>query len=253
MIDHKSANYRVFRENIRSYNSAFACATFRVNQCPLKITRKGPYLLKILGQVYHIATTNLYNDDNINPRNGQIYIYDPHEAVNYRSGTQNTLPEILEKIENLLHKVYPYAKLYKILNDKYIESGDDELTLNFVKYKYDDMRRYNLPVSGEVAAVIVSKDGAIPHDVDLCVYPKNDRYHKIMNKNSPHVDSLCFPILFPKGDLGWTYSSTCEGSKHITALQYYSHRLSYREEVFSPVLYAGRFNTTVYNSCIYNH
>ena len=196
LIDHKSPNFRGFQENIRSYNSAFACATFCVNQCQAKNTSKGSYILKMYGQIYHIVTTSLYTDTN--PRNGQIYIYDPHEALNYRSGTQNTLPQILEKIENLLHNLYPYAKLYKTLNEKYIESGDGELTLNFVRYKYDDIRRYNLPISGEVAAVIVSKGGAIPHDVDLCVYPKNDQHRQIMNKNSPHVDPLRFPIHFQK-------------------------------------------------------
>ena len=48
---------------------------------------------------------------------------------------------------------------------------DNEYTLNFVKYEFDDKRRYNSPTSSEVALIIMSKDGSIP-DVDLKVYPK---------------------------------------------------------------------------------
>ena len=88
-----------------------------------------------------------------------------------------------------------------------------------------------------------------------------------MNKLSHHVDPIVFPIFFPSGDLGWSigYNKTPNASKnknsieynktsntkkkkvlgiqqHLTALQYYSYRLSYRpnEKNFSPLLYGGR-------------
>ena len=96
-----------------------------------------------------------------------------------------------------------------------------------------------------------------------------------LNKFSYHVDPMVFALLFPLGDLGWSFynkhpneKQKCfnektkylneknkypdknnkwpnEKKKHdnektcLTILQYYLYRLSYRPKNFSPILFGG--------------
>ena len=65
-----------------------------------------------------------------------------------------------------------------------------------------DCRRYNEPTHNEVAAVFVGEDGAPPANRDIVVYPR-DRQPERIPYMSAHTDPMCYPILFPRGELGW--------------------------------------------------
>lgn len=106
-----------FRKNIRSYNSAFAFATFNANV--QNFSSNGPYMLKIQGQVYHTTSSSLRSTND--PRNGQIYIYDVKDAIDFRLKTDNTHRSIVEIIEKVMQKNNSYSKQYKTLNETYLQ------------------------------------------------------------------------------------------------------------------------------------
>ena len=236
-----------FRDHIRAYNSSFGFATFGAHIDDMR--GRGPPLIKIQGQVYHHATTSLVNMEGNAPRNGQIYIYeDIDEAAKMR--LELKYPNLTRRLENLLRNVNPYAQKYKMLHEM-TKSGQENYMLQFIKYAFDDKRRYNKPTSSEVAMIIVSKDGCVPC-ADLKVYPrqKDGRETTILSQTSQHADPMTFPLLFPHGDLGWTYNMFTNKGKKITPLQYYGHRLSLRpDEPFNPLLNAGRLTQQYVINC----
>ena len=98
----------------------------------------------------------------------------------------------------------------------------------------------------------MSKDGSVPH-IDLKAYPiqENDSETTILCQTSQHSDPMTFPLLFPHGDLGWTYNMVSKKGKKITPVQYYGHRLALRpSKLFNPLLNAGRL-TQQYVICCY--
>lgn len=202
-----------FRSNIRSYNSAFSFASFHATFCDFKY--KGPPLLKIHGQVYHMGTSSLHTDHN---QEMDKFIYnDGHTALQLRSNCGSTDPDIMINIEKLLRNINPYAKLYKTLHEKYEDSdANKEFTLNFVRFNCDDKRIYNKPITGEIAAIIISKDGAVPKNIDFRIFPKHHREFEIMPKTSQHVNAMTFPLSYPSGDLGWGYEMKQMKENNIT-------------------------------------
>ena len=82
--------------------------------------------------------------------------------------------------------------------------------------------------------IIISENDEIPESFDLCIYPKlenNLPTHTTVNKLSMHLMPMLFPLIFPSGDLAW-YPGHKQNNKvttQLSALQYYSYRLSYRD------------------------
>ena len=64
--------------------------------------------------------------------------------------------------------------------------------------------RYNLPRTAECAPLIVSTEGKIPSSINICTHPKSnsklENSYSYINKLSHHLNSLLFPLLFPKRD-----------------------------------------------------
>ena len=67
-----------------------------------------------------------------------------------------------------------------------------------------DMRRYNKPRQYELVVVFRSNEGTPPTDRDIAVWPKDPatKVYRISDK-CEHVDPLAYPLLFPRGELGW--------------------------------------------------
>jgi hypothetical protein len=62
---------------------------------------------------------------------------------------------------------------------------------------------------------------------------------------SAHTDPMCYPILFPRGDLGWHNSMQHVEERRtatrtrLTMQQFYGHRLAVRDG-FSPIHRSGK-------------
>ena len=67
-----------------------------------------------------------------------------------------------------------------------------------------DMRRYNKPKQYEPVVVFRSNDGTPPTDRDIAVWPRDPatKVYRISD-TCEHVDPLAYPLLFPRGELGW--------------------------------------------------
>ncbi len=104
----------------------------------------------------------------------------------------------------------PYASAFKHMHAVEQEEEERAAELDqepqivrlFFKHGPECRRRYNEPTHNEVAAVFVGEDGAPPVNRDIVVYPA-DRQPERTSYMSSHADPMCYPILFPRSDIGW--------------------------------------------------
>ncbi|XP_046434513.1 uncharacterized protein LOC124186674 [Neodiprion fabricii] len=200
----------------------------------------GPYVMKIIGDVSYKISTSLETANNNRPRYGQIYIYDVQTQLALRENDARRA-SLLEIIGRLIIDINPYAANFKTTYERFVK-GESLVRLNFIALKEDDRRRYNAPTCGELAALIVSDDGAVSENIEVQVFPKQDRAVGYVPRYSHHVDPMTFPLLFPSGDLGWSYNMKHVGTnKEISPVQYYGHRLALRRgEAQNQLLRSGR-------------
>ena len=166
-----------------------------------------------------------------------------------RSPVKN--PGVMEVINRVMLEFSPYARAYSQMHA--VEQAEEldaaeldrqpQVVRLFFK-RGPDCRRYNEPTHNEVAAVFLGEDGAPPAERDIVVYPR-DRPPERISYMSCHVDPMCYPILFPRGDLGWH-----DGMRHVeahrtatrnrlTMQQFYGYRLAVRGG-FSPIHASGK-------------
>lgn len=94
---------KLFRKNIRAYNSIFALTSFGFNYKDLVSSRKGVCSFKGQGQAYHDLPSLIPQDDR--PRYFQLYFYDTeHELANKMLILQdaNLSEEVMGKIRQIM-------------------------------------------------------------------------------------------------------------------------------------------------------
>ena len=159
--------------------------------------------------------------------------------------------DIMQVIQNVMDEISPYAVAYKYMHEveqeEQISACTENRTPREVRLHFKrgpDQRRYNEPTHDEVAAVFIGEDGAPPANRDVVIYPKNTPPQRI-SYMSCNLDPMCYPLLFPRGDLGW-YNAMHHVEEHqtttrtrVTMQQFYCYRMAIREE-FSPIHSAGK-------------
>ena len=233
-----------FREHIRQYNSSFAFASLGANID--KITTKGPYCFRIYGQLYHRSGC-LHPSKGNDHQYGQLYILEGDQAVEHQSNS-HCKPETMRLIQKAMETISPYAAayrhMYEVEQEQIRQFGVQTNSIKMIFKRGNDQRRYNKPHHDEVAAVFVGDEGAPPCQRDITVYPK-DTPCQIISYMSANCDPMCYPLIFPRGDLGWihgmqhTHEYRTSKRHAITLLQFYSYRLAIRP-TFSAIHYAGK-------------
>src|SRR5258705_11837063 len=116
--------------------------------------------------------------------------------------------------------------------------------------RQSDQRRYNRPLSNEVAMVFVNEDGEPPFARDIRIYPNNPEYPNQQYINlhilSPNMDPVTYAILYPYGEPGWQPNWQCdayEGAQlnrlhtNVIMMQYKAAQTAIRD-YFNPIMSA---------------
>ncbi|XP_049360758.1 uncharacterized protein LOC125825469 [Solanum verrucosum] len=150
---------KLFRKNIRAYNSIFAFTSFGVKlDKELASSRKGVYSFKAEGQIYHDLPSLIPNNDR--PRYFQLYFYDTdHELANRMTVLQdaNLSEEVMTKLRNIMEG-NPYAEFFSRLKE---HTNIQNLQVRIAANASLDQRVYNKPSVDQVAAIWV--DGNNPN------------------------------------------------------------------------------------------
>ncbi|CAJ0873864.1 11336_t:CDS:2 [Entrophospora sp. SA101] len=139
---------RLFRKNIRSYNSALAFTSMGAKVDNSITGTSGVYSFRVHGEMYHSIGTML-PDNEARPQFAQIYVYDTeHELQNRMNVMPNLDPVILEELQQMLHDVNPYCEMFKQAGDIVRLNPSLDLQMVITDSRKEDslMDNYMLPV-----------------------------------------------------------------------------------------------------------
>ncbi|XP_037430166.1 uncharacterized protein LOC119295816 [Triticum dicoccoides] len=143
------ADSRHFRENIRFFNGHFAFTTLGVSLDENYTNMKsGVYTFRAHDTIYH----NVHSfGPRSRPEHLQLYFYDDDPILTHRKAATKQLDQdVVKKLVDIL-KENPYYRQFRSLG-----AHKDNLNDYRIDLKTDqrlDQRRYNRPVSSEVAAI----------------------------------------------------------------------------------------------------
>ncbi|KAJ9551807.1 hypothetical protein OSB04_015852 [Centaurea solstitialis] len=191
---------KVFRKNIRAYNTNFSFTSMGVNldNATANMT-SGVYTFRAHGTIYHKIDQLVPRDGQ--PRHLQLYFYDDQIEFSHRLEWPNLDRNIVQILTRVL-ATNPYAITFRSL----AELGPLEnyrVTLNTsVKL---DWRVYNRPTTSEVVAIWVEgNDNITAYKRSVIVYGRSD-YSQTIEPYFSCYDPLGYPLFFPNGEPGWHY------------------------------------------------
>ncbi|KAM3353421.1 hypothetical protein ACQJBY_024534 [Aegilops geniculata] len=193
------ADSKHFRENIRFFNGHFAFTTLGVSLDENYTNmRSGVYTFRAHGTIYH----NVHSfGPSSRPEHLQLYFYDDDPTITHRKATTKLLDQgVVRKLVDIL-KENPYSQQFRSLSAHKDNLDDYRIDLNTDKRL--DQRRYNKPLSSEVAAIWVEgSDIAKRFDRRITLCGNNNERHSI-RVTSGAYDPLSYPLFYPRGELGW--------------------------------------------------
>ncbi|KAH9836673.1 uncharacterized protein C8Q71DRAFT_723791 [Rhodofomes roseus] len=174
-----------FCEHIRRYNNAFASTSVAVKVVQTILNGSGPYSFQIHGSLHHRMGSLLPNEDQP-PASAQLYIHDPHAALQTRNDCNDNLkPSDMNVLQDLFmeHNLFVplYKRAYEVLHEKPEERVNLEAAI--ILQESEDRRHYNLPTVEEVAAIIPgSGDEAVDAHRDILLCYRDGNLKHIMIK-----------------------------------------------------------------------
>jgi hypothetical protein len=157
-------------------------------------------------------------------------------------------PMTLDRLLTMMYNINPYVEMFKMARDMMAtESVPMDLKLRLIAFRTKDARRYNVPMTDEIAALMVG-DGS--EAVDRCDIVIAKRVGPIQHISELHVGymALHYPLLFPYSEDGWHPKIPLNGvvadgdldedhvgeselrRKHcnVTIAEFYGYRLQHR-------------------------
>lgn len=206
---------RDFVSNIRSYNNSLALASIGCNEVQC---RGFSPVVKIYGKVYH-CIGSLIPTAGSKPHFSQLYFYDTeNELQNRLNVSQNVIPEILEKLQNILHGYNPFVCTIRKAVDLSPSNTDCTITLS----ASDRRKQFSLPTTDQIAAIVPE----MPGEHLQVLFQTQEGELKCVNELSGLYDPLHYVLLLPYGTEGYKASKGVKND--VTMLQYYRCRLQIR-------------------------
>ncbi|PIA50920.1 hypothetical protein AQUCO_01100021v1 [Aquilegia coerulea] len=197
---------RSFRKDIRFYNAANAFSSLGVSMDKRILKGRGPTSFTIHGQLSH-QIGSLLPESNKSPSYSQLYIYDPHIALECRQKRNLHLnPAILKIIQEARLESNELCKIYKCVYDvlkSANSNGGESIPIRLAYTPTTDPRRYNLPTSEDIAVIIPGDETEPTSKRDIILHLKNNNLERISECHPLYLPSH-YVLLFPTGDLGWS-------------------------------------------------
>lgn len=143
---------------------------------------------------------------------------------------------IVEDIRNVLHKYNPYARNYRIIRDTIEKDNQLIIQMKILVKRGIDGRRYNMPTTSEVAALIVGDLDGPDLDRDIIVESQSN-YLKCISVFEPAYLPLQYSILFLREEDGYRNDilfSDVSGAqsikrKKVSMREWFPYRIQHRE------------------------
>ncbi|UYV72470.1 hypothetical protein LAZ67_9003273 [Cordylochernes scorpioides] len=191
-----------FLLHIRRYNSIFQMTSFGARQ----VVEQG-YMptFKVQGQVYHVIGSLLPEPDSEH-KFLQIYFIDNYESqVTARCNmTANLNRDLVRSLQDLLHAHNHYIQSFKANLETLPQNhADYRAIIHSDKLPPEEHeRRYNAPMTNEVALLMVGQEFG-PRDIVL--HCRNNLTQRISEIHQAY-DPLQYPLIFCRGEVGYSVS-----------------------------------------------
>jgi flagellar biosynthesis GTPase FlhF len=228
---------KLFHENPRNYNSAFAFASMKA---PNQDRTTLPYAYRVQGQIYHTVNLAMHPDEDEDPSYAQLFYLDTEDAIKERmenNANKNCNERVMREIDQVLYNVNPYYDAFRMMsevekevNDEAEKNGKAPPELKLVFDVNDvDKRRFNAPKANEVAAVFVLNENNEFLPAQKLAIHQHGKKLTTLTKFEKRAESMLYPIYFPTGKGGWeTNMKKDVGKRKISLSEYYRYRTAIR-------------------------
>ncbi|PWA53276.1 helitron helicase-like domain-containing protein [Artemisia annua] len=222
-----------FLDNIRAYNQMFSMTSFGAQIDDTINDGRGSYVFKISGQIHHwIGTICPTNKDE--SKFMQIYMFDTDNEVAHRmepfggKDSSGLKPEIVQHLIQILDANNELVQVFRTARDRINEGniGDFKIQL----YNVVGNRRYDLPSSHTLGAIVFEPDGNSQTDYDIIIEYK-DRQPQRINKLHSSYMSLQYPLIFVYGQPGFNTKMTLDGVNATTKRTKMSMNMFYKYQL----------------------
>ena len=142
----------------------------------------------------------------------------------------------MTELDNLIRTINPYSMAFKMMHgiekEEYKKAEKcglipKEVKMYMVRNNTLDKENNSDVAYNEVAIVYFGEDGLSQSKRDICIYSKSSDACRIPII-SQDIDSMIYPLLFPRGECGRYPNLTCfdknDKQNKLTTLQYYNYK-----------------------------
>ena len=194
-----------FQRFIRAYNNVVAFTSLDA-EIDERITNNahGVYSLRIRGELYHRLGALLPTENQRAQQYAQVWMYDDDDMIRVQQANFEALRrDILDILNNLLLQHNPYVTSFKMAYQRIVEDPDLRLHLRMVDTGAHDPRRYNRPVSDEIAGMIVDDEFSERKAFRDIVIEHQQRGFQRVSELNPSYFPLRYPFIFLFDEQGW--------------------------------------------------
>lgn len=148
----------------------------------------------------------------------QLYIYDAQNELSNRLRFAPQLNrEVTERLQVMLHRVNPFVRLFRTGAERLLANPALNLRVVFRDPDRRHNRTYNRPTANEVGGIIVDDGTSETHERDIIIERRGAPFPERISYMHDSYMPLQYPLLFPRGDLGWHNGLRLTGpNAHVT-------------------------------------
>jgi hypothetical protein len=217
-----------FLDNIRKYNSCFQMTSFGASE---EVFESGFMpTFKVQGQVYH-RVGSLLPPSNEEHKFLQIYFMgDERKEVQQRcKNMPGVRVDIVKKLQQMLHQHNIYVDFFKTALQRMPSDKYKVVIRADKKPEGEHERRFNEPVTNEVAIVIA---GNAFDRRDIVLEKQNGLLQRVSETHRSY-DALQYPLIFWEGEDGYYFFITqtdpitglAVNRKKVSAMNFYAYRI----------------------------
>jgi hypothetical protein len=214
-LDHPRG--KEFRRLSRKCNAEMAFGSTFTNEEFLPAT--GAPVCRVNNETsYNLS--DLYTSQGVAPKFGEHYCIDPEDSLQWR--VQSVVgaglnPDWLRLLDNMLREVNPLCQLYKSASERIAEARGQNADLPRYRLTLLNDREAgpaldpsahshttNLPVANQVGMIWVDDGNEVPEHRGVWLEGRGQRGYVKLQRWDPNLEPICFPLLFPRGQQGWT-------------------------------------------------
>ena len=240
---------REFRKNIRTYNSCFVMTSFQAHT----VVEPGFMpTFRVQEQIYHnIGPLTPAAEEQ--PQFVQVYFIDDRgQQADARLAWQIDRDSQLNRhttlcLQDMLHEHNEHVRIFKTaLDQRTPDMPDYRVVIRADRVPQGQHQRtFNAPSGNDVAAILPEgQDGYR----DIVLSNRDDTIKRITEIHRSY-DSLQYPLLFPRGEDGYTILCRQKDpktnqitEKKMSMLQFYAFRIMQRDGDFNILLRAGELS-----------